>query len=77
MFDEDFFKKLYNNFSKEESYTRYLHSLESNSNDDLETLLDLYRYCRKDEYFNETMEASFSCWLDDKSVVIGSVKKSL
>lgn len=75
--DEDFFKKLYNNFSKEESYTKYITNSETNKKDDLEILLELYRFCRKDEYFNETMEDNFASWFDDKSIVIGAVKKTL
>jgi N utilization substance protein B len=75
--DEDFFKKLYNNFSKEESYSKYIINTSSTKEDDLELLLELYRFCRKDEYFNETMEDSFASWFDDKSIVIGAVKKTL
>lgn len=75
--DEDFFKKLYNNFSKEEFYVNYIVNTKSTKEDDLEILLELYRFCRKDEYYNETMEDDFVSWFDDKSIVIGAVKKTL
>lgn len=75
--DEDFFKKLYNNFSKDKLHLAYLKNKESVHEDDLNIILELYRFCRKDEYFNETMEGAYSTWLDDKSIVIGSVKKAL
>jgi N utilization substance protein B len=77
MVDEDFFKKLYNKFSKEEAYQKYIQELNAGKSEDLAILLELFRYCRKDEYYNETMEDNFASWADDKSIVVGAIKKSL
>ena len=35
----------------------------------------MYRFCRKDEIFNEIIGDAFLNWIDDKSLVIGAVKK--
>ena len=72
--DADFYKKLYTNFAKNEKYSKYVFS-ENTPEQDREILLELYRFCRQDEYFNEVMEDNFLCWIDDKSLVIGAVKK--
>ena len=50
---------------------------ESNNENHLALLLEFYRFCRKNELFNDLMEDIFATWSDDKSVVIGSVKKTL
>jgi len=74
--NQDYFKKIYNGFGKTEAYLNYLKN-PSEHKDHLEILLELYRYCRKDEFFNEMMEDNFSNWIDDKSVVVGTFKKSV
>ncbi|MDG2449240.1 MAG: transcription antitermination protein NusB [Saprospiraceae bacterium] len=72
----DYYKKIYNSFSKNEEYKKYIES-ENSKEDDLSILLDLYRHCRKSELFNELLEDGYPQWIDDKSVVVGSVKKTL
>ncbi len=41
----------------------------------MEVLLELFRFLRKDEYFNEVVEDHFANWNDDQSLVIGAMKK--
>jgi len=72
--DEDFFKKLYTDFSKNEKYPAYVQG-ETNIDSDRDILLEMYRFCRQDEYFNEIMDDHFPSWVDDKSLIIGAVKK--
>ena len=55
---------------------KYLSS-ESTNEDHVEILLELYRFCRKNEVFNEIMDDRFCGWTDDKSLVIGALKKTL
>lgn len=74
--DKDFCRKIYTEFAKSEDYQRYVY-LEGGDDSHLEILLELYRYCRKNEYFNEVMEDAYSEWVDDKSLIIGAIKKSL
>ena len=74
--NKEYCSKIYSSFAKTEPYLKYIES-ESKEKDHLDILLELYRHCRKDELFNEIMEDAFPQWIDDKSVVVGSVKKSL
>ena len=48
-----------------------------NSDKILELLLELYRFCRGKELFNEMVEDHYANWESDKSLVVGSVKKIL
>ena len=72
----DYVKKIYTEFSNNEAYKEYL-AKASVKEDHLEVLLELFRVCRKHEFFIELMDDHFTNWLDDKSVVIGTVKKTL
>lgn len=72
----DYIKKIYLNLIRDESHSAY--QLKGKSKEDhLEILLSLYRICKNDELFNEMVEDSYSNWTDDKSIVVGTVKKTL
>ena len=72
----DYVKKIYTEFAANDSYKEYLAKASTNG-DHLEILLELFRVCRKHEFFVEQMDDHFTNWLDDKSVVIGTIKKTL
>jgi N utilization substance protein B len=72
--DGDIIRKLYRNFSTEQSYIDYWHNRKELS-DDRDILLELYRFLRASEVFNEKVEELYYQWISEKSVVIGSVKK--
>ena len=72
----DYTKKIYQEFNENEAYIEYL-AKATVKEDHLEILLELFRVCRKHEFFVEQMDDNFTNWLDDKSVVIGTVKKTL
>jgi len=74
--NKDYFKKIYDGFVKTDEHKAYI-AKKSEKQDHLDIILELYRYCRKDEFFNELMEDNFSNWIDDKSVVVGTFKKSV
>jgi transcription antitermination protein NusB len=75
--DKDVFRNIYFDFAKEESYQLYLSTIDSTDEDDLNILLDLFRFCRQSETYNGLIEDQFVTWEDDKSLVIGSIKKVL
>ncbi|MFN8329740.1 MAG: transcription antitermination factor NusB [Saprospiraceae bacterium] len=75
--DEDIFRKIYKEFTKEEKYVKYIMEDDTSSENLVELLLELYRVCRRNERFNEIMDDHYSGWPDDKSLVIGAVKKTL
>jgi N utilization substance protein B len=74
--DKDHFRSIYFEFVKEDSYTQFL-SKETTNDENLEMLLELFRFCRKNELFNEIIEDQFANWEDDKSLIIGTIKKVL
>lgn len=74
--DEDFCRKMYIEFSKTDEYLEYIKAEESeDANRDI--LLELFRFLRKNDYFSDVLEAQYTNWMDDKSLVIGTVKKVL
>ncbi len=72
----DYCQKIYHDFAKTEAYIAYIEK-ECKHEDHIAILLELYRFCRQNELFNEIMEDHYGTWQDDKSVVIGSVKKTI
>ena len=73
---KDFCKNIYSEFLKEELYQTYITSPKTDESH-LDILLELFRFCRKSEFFNDVMEENYISWIDDKSVVVGTVKKVL
>ena len=74
--DKDHFGTIYFDFSKEEIYSQYILK-PTVKDDDLEILLELFRFCRRNEIFNEIIEDQYANWEDDKSIIIGTIKKVL
>lgn len=75
--DQDTTRKLYTEFSKKPEYKTYLSKSEHKTKDHKEILGVLYKTCTSNELFNEAMEDRFPCWVDDKSLVLGSIKKTI
>ena len=73
---EDFTKKLYKTFSLSESYLTYVQGPDS-AEADREILLTFYKDLVKQEFFNDTVEDFYYNWLDDESIIIGTIKKIL
>lgn len=74
--EEDVFKKIYSEFAKLDWYKGYSDKTLS-ANNHLEILLELYRFLRKNELFNEIVEDQLYNWEDDDSLVIGAIKKTM
>lgn len=75
--DVDSARRLYMDFAKEEAYKKYLSQSESSDQDHIDVLLQLYKFMQQDEVFNDQMEDFDPSWIDDKSLVVGSIKKTL
>ncbi len=71
---EDFARKLYKTFSLTPEYAAYV-SNPNGSEEDQQILLFLFKEICKQEFFNDTVEDIFYNWLDDQSIVIGTIKK--
>ena len=74
---EDYISKIYYSFSKTDAYKDFVLATEESKQSLIEMFLELYRFCRQNEFFNDTMEDSLYTWIDDKSLVVGVVKKYL
>ena len=74
--DQDIVRSLYLDFAKTPEYLNYFKeedTIESHQN----LLLALYKHLVKNESFCDELEEKFWNWIDDKSLVIGTIKKSL
>ncbi len=74
LIDQDIIEKIYYQFTKTDEYKKYQEK--KSDEDHLEILLELFRFCRQSEMYNEMMEDNYPAWLDDKSLIVGSIKKS-
>lgn len=77
LLDDDTNLKYYVDFSKSDEYKAYLSQSEDSPQDHKDILIQLYRFCYSNESFDDEMESSFPAWLDDKSLVMGSMKKTI
>ncbi|MEK7253896.1 MAG: transcription antitermination factor NusB [Bacteroidota bacterium] len=74
---EDNTRLLYNEFAKTDAYKEYLKKADTKAEDHRLILLDLYKTLTASETFNDLLEDNYLSWQDDKSLVIGAMKKTL
>ncbi len=72
--DQDLMMKIYKTFSKTPEYREYVLG-ETDEAAHREFLLNTYRDLRKNEIYEEIIDEQYSFWLEDKSLVIGAIKK--
>ncbi len=76
MLDSDLTRKLYKEFTKTDGFKSYqTRTVDLQGHRDL--LLDMYKFMVKNEDFEERLEDYFSSWQDDKSLVVGAMKKTI
>ncbi|MBK7474474.1 MAG: transcription antitermination factor NusB [Haliscomenobacter sp.] len=75
--DEDLVRGLYAEFSKQDSYKVYLQITEPGPSDHAEQLLSLLRTCFASETFEDATEDWYPNWIDDKSLIVGAMKKTV
>ncbi len=76
MMEEDSLRTYYKGFAKKTIYQVYV-SEKSSKDKDEKILLSLYKHMIKDELFQETMDDHYPTWEDDKSLIIGAMKKTI
>ena len=74
---EDNTRLLYVDLLKTPEYKTYLQTGQSTKEDHRKLLLFLYKYSVTGEIMNEQMEDYFANWWDDKSLVVGAMKKTI
>jgi N utilization substance protein B len=72
--DQDLILKLYNSFSKSPEYKKYVLG-DVDESGHREFLLDIYRELRKNDIYEEMVDDQYPFWQEDKSLVIGAMKK--
>ncbi len=69
--EEDILRNMYTEFSKTEDYISYW----KENKDHGDILLKLLRFSINHPHFEEIMEDNHAAWVDDKSLILGSLKK--
>jgi N utilization substance protein B len=72
--DQDLVLKMYNTFSKSLEYKQYVLA-DADDTAHREMLLEIYRNIRKNEIYEEIVDDQYTFWQEDKSLVIGALKK--
>lgn len=75
--NEDAVKKLYSEFSKTVEYQQYILNEKSTDEDTRDMLLAMYKTIQGNESFNEEMEDFYYSWDDDKTLIVGAMKKTI
>ncbi len=73
--DKDILRQIYLKYAKADEYISYARTSSETSNED--GLLDFYRFLRKNEMYEELLEDRYYSWLDDKSLIVGAIKKTI
>lgn len=76
LIEEDTVRKYYKSFAKLREYKSYVLG-KTSAEDDREILLNLYKHLLKEELFEENMDDHFATWEDDKSLIVGAMKKTI
>ena len=75
--DADLVGKLYRSFAKTEEYESYVFNESTGLEEDRKILLVLYKWLQGQERFLGMVEDHFPLWDEDKSLIIGAIKKTI
>ncbi|PSR12675.1 MAG: hypothetical protein DA408_05600 [Bacteroidetes bacterium] len=75
--DADLIRQLYTDFAQTEGYLAYLDTPEGETKDHQAIYLELYKFLLNNETFESILEDHFPLWTDDKSLVVGAMKKTI
>ncbi len=76
LINDDSLRSYYKGFADTKEYKKYLYESDGKEAD-RDALLSLYRHLSKDETYQEDVEDHFPTWEDDRSLVIGAMKKTI
>lgn len=75
--DGDTIRLFYAEFAKTEEYMEYVLQQDEDRKQDQKILLSLYKHCLSNETFEGIIDDHYPSWIDDKSLVVGAVKKTI
>lgn len=74
---DDDTRYLYNEFAKTEDYVAFLTNKDDSADTYRQVVLNLFKHFNGSEHFNEMVEDRYFSWYDDKSLIVGAMKKTL
>lgn len=75
--DPDMIWKAFRAFAKTDEYKAYLQQADSTIDDHREIVLKVYKFLIKNEIILDHLEDHFPSWVDDESLVVGAMKKTI
>jgi len=75
--DEDAIRKIYTDFAKTDDYKQYILEKDPPNATHKDILLKLYRSCVSHDLFQEAIDDRYATWSDDKSLIVGTIKKTI
>jgi N utilization substance protein B len=75
--DRDSIRLFYADFAKTQEYRNYLNASSQSDDDHRQILLGLLKSCITSEAFHDYLEEFYPNWIDDDSLVIGALKKTI
>lgn len=75
--DADQVRQLYQDFSQEEAYADFLREGGKTPESIQTVLLEMYRFLLNREHFEGMIEDGFPLWSDDRSLIVGAMKKTI
>ncbi|MCC6725170.1 MAG: transcription antitermination factor NusB [Saprospiraceae bacterium] len=74
---EDDTRYLYNEYAKTEDYAQFIAQKTETPEEYRTAMLNLYKHFTGSEHFNDMVEDRYFSWYDDKSLIVGAMKKTL
>lgn len=75
--DPDSIRLFYVGFAKTKEYKQYVKKTDVNHDDHRQVLLALFKHCVNNETYAETLEDHYPFWVDDQSLIVGAIKRSI
>jgi len=75
--DLDVVRKVYKDYSETDEYRAFIIAETLDNETYMKQLLTAYKYMAKHEHFADHTEAIYSCWIDDKSLILGTMNKTI
>ncbi len=76
-FEEDQIRRFYTEFAEKEEYKSFIDKPDNTAQDFKDIILLLYKTCINNETFIELIKDQYPLWEEDKSLVVGSIKKTV
>lgn len=75
--DKDTIRRFYFDFAKTDAYQEFLKKSDHQLQDYQNILLKLFKHNISSEAYQEYLDDNYSSWTDDKSLIVGAMKKTI